>query len=227
MRAAKAQLRSCLQSEDWRSHLPEIAEAGTTSVGPLFSFLLLDPCMMHRAAVALGHTCAVLACHEPEKARNVVRRYMWHLSEESGNIGWGIPQAFAETLVESPLLAKEFHRILITYVIDLGKEDNYCDNGLLRRSCYWACGRFCGAKPEWCLTWREWLLKGLRDVDIPCRGYAAWALGQLPGDFMDQPLLRELAQAEFHEECILFDGHTTYTKTVSELALEAMAKEPR
>ncbi|MCR5813280.1 MAG: HEAT repeat domain-containing protein [Desulfovibrio sp.] len=223
MRQAKQAIRQILEDPSWRSRLDEIVAAGATSVGPLFSFLLLDPLMRHKAALALGLTVATMAEHEAEKARNVVRRYMWHLSEESGNIGWGIPEAFAETLVASPLLTREFHRILITYVIDLGREDNFCDHDILRRSCYWACGRFAEVRPELCLGWRPWLLKGLADSDCICRGMAAWALGKLPKDLMDVPHLRRLAQAGHEEVCVLFDGEKLYEKSVSQLAFEALA----
>ena len=54
------------------------------------------------------------------------------MSEESGNIGWGIPEAFAECLAASPELAKTYHKILISYIVDLGFDDNYCDNDQLR-----------------------------------------------------------------------------------------------
>ncbi len=222
MRQAKKVIREALEDEGWQSRLCDIARGGQTSVGPLFSFLLLEPLMRHKAALALGMTVAGIAEKEPEKARNVVRRYMWHLSEESGNIGWGIPEAFAETLVASPLLAREFHRILITYVIDLGREDNFCDHDILRRSCYWACGRFAEARPDLCSGWRPWLLKGLQDSDIICRGMAAWALSRLPKQLMDAPQLRRLAEAGHEELCLLFDGKNVYEKSVSCLAREAL-----
>ena len=170
MRSAKQKLRECLLSQQWREHLDEIAQGGLENVGPLFSFLLLGPLTMHRAAVALGQITALLAKDQPETAKNIVRRLMWHLNEESGNIGWGIPEAFAEILAASEPLAKDFHRILISYIIDLGRDDNYCDNDTLRRSCYWAIGRLAQARPQLCLTARQWLLKGLEDEDMVCRG---------------------------------------------------------
>lgn len=114
MRSTKQQLKQYLQSPQWRDHLEEIAAGGASHVGPLFSFLLLGPQTMHRAAVALGLTTARLAEREPEAARNIIRRFMWHMNEESGNIGWGIPEAFGESLAASPLLAKDFHRVLVS-----------------------------------------------------------------------------------------------------------------
>ncbi|MBQ7739491.1 MAG: HEAT repeat domain-containing protein [Desulfovibrionaceae bacterium] len=224
MRQAKRELRQMLEQDTWRTHLSAIAEGGTTHIGPLFSFLPTDPLLMHRAAVALGAVCANLSQTEMEKARNVVRRYMWHLSEESGNIGWGIPEAFAETLLQSDALAREFRRILITYVIDLGREDNYCDNNVLRRSCYWACGRYAQEKSELCLDWRGWLVKGLDDEDIICRGMACFGLAQLPLNLMDVPKLRAIENANFQDICILFDGENIYEQTVSELARRAVER---
>ena len=224
MRQAKSWLKDMLAGDNWREHLPLIAQGGVTQVGPLFSFLPQDPRMMHRAAVALGAVCAHLSQTEMDKARNVVRRYMWHLSEESGNIGWGIPEAFAETLVQSPALAREFGRILITYVIDLKREDNYCDNSVLRRSCYWACGRYLDVYADQYSDWRGWLVRGLDDEDIICRGMACFALAKLPLNLMDVPKLRAIAMGNFNETCLLFDGEDVYEQTVSELANHALVK---
>ena len=222
MRSTKQKLKECLVSPQWRDHLDEIAQGGLENVGPLFSFLLLGPQTMHRAAVALGQVTALLAQQQPETAKNIIRRLMWHLNEESGNIGWGIPEAFAEILAASESLAKDFHRILISYVIDLGRDDNYCDNDTLRRSCYWAIGRLAQARPQLCLSARPWLIKGLEDVDMVCQGMAAWSLGQLPRDLMDAPALRRLADAGNTTPCELFDGHDVYEKTASQIAAEAL-----
>ncbi|MBQ9536996.1 MAG: HEAT repeat domain-containing protein [Desulfovibrionaceae bacterium] len=224
MRQAKGELKGLLSAANWREYLPTIAQGGVTHIGPLFSFLLLEPLMMHKAAVALGATCSYLSETSPEKARNVVRRYMWHLSEESGNIGWGIPEAFAETLVQSKLLAQEFYKILITYVIDLGREDNYCDNNYLRRSCFWACGRFAEQNQALCLDWRKWLAKGLDDEDVICRGMACFALTKLPLDFSIVPKLQSIAQGSYPERCVLFDGEQLYEQSVSDLAMLALRR---
>lgn len=224
MRQIKNELKSQLQAEQWQDFVPDIAKGGMTHVGPLFSMLLLGPLMMHRAACCLGATCALLAKETPEQARIVIRRFMWHMNEESGNIGWGIPESFGETLAQSPLLAEEYHRILLSYIMDTQQEDNFCDNDLLRRSCFWAVGRLAQGRPELCSNARPWLVKGLEDKDIPCRGMAAWALGQLPSSLMDAPALRRLAESNVPDVCILFDGHGVIEKCVTTLAREALAK---
>ncbi|MBO4313926.1 MAG: HEAT repeat domain-containing protein [Desulfovibrio sp.] len=224
MRAVKQSFREYLSDAAWRSHLEEMAARGAAAVGPLFSFLPGEPLFRHRAAAALGLTCARLAESSPARGQEIVRRYMWHLSEESGNIGWGVPEAFGETLAASPRLAAAFGRILVSYVIDLGRDDNYCDNDVLRRSCYWAIGRRLEARPEQGDYARPWLRRGLDDKDALCRGMAAWALSRLPQDMMDAPALRRLADAGIEDVCILFDGEKCLEKTVSELAREALAR---
>lgn len=179
-RSLKSDLRTRLESSDWRRELDAIAAlSGKETVGPLMSFLLLGGAMKWRAAVALGLCVAGLAEAHREDARVVVRRLMWHMNEESGNIGWGIPEAMAEILASHRGLAEEYHRILISYVRDTDKDNNFCDHAPLRRSCYWAVGRLAQAWPDLARGAGEPLLAGLHDEDAPCRGAAAWALGQL------------------------------------------------
>lgn len=223
-RRAKAELKKMLEQSDWRAHLPGIAAGGLGNVGALFSFLLYGPQMMHRAAQALGATVASIYDREPEAARNIIRRFMWHMNEDSGNIGWGIPAAFGETLAQSPGLAKSYANILTSYIMDLGFADNYCDQAALRRECYWAIGCLAQAQPRLMEKARPWLLKGLHDEDSICRGMAAWALGQLPGDFMDAPALGQLANAGNNDICEVFDSGEMRSETVSGWARIALAK---
>lgn len=222
IREKKQCLSQWLASPEWRGHLNEIADAGALSVNALFALLPRETLVRHRAAVGLGAVCARMAETSIERAREIVRRYMWHMNEESGNIGWGIPEAFAETLVASPALAQEFYRVFISYVISLNKDDNFCDHAILRRSCYWGIGRFAGARPDLGEYARPWLLKGLTDEDAQCRGLAAWAIGQLPASLMDGPALRRLAQSGQQETCEVFDGEGFMVKGVSQLAHEAL-----
>ena len=69
--------------------------------------------------------------------------------------------------------------------------------------------------------------KGLEDVDMTCRGMAAWALAQLPPDLMDAPALRRLADAGNAAPCELFDGHDIYEKTASQIAADALQGSPK
>lgn len=221
-RQLKKQFQKLFSQPDWQASIPEIAANGQAAVSPLFSFLPGDPELRHKAAIALGATVAKLAETDFEKACVVIRRFMWHMSEESGNIGWGIPEAFAECLAASPVLAEKYRNILISYIIDLGHDDNYCDNDILRRSCYWAIGRFAQAQPELAEKARPWLEKGLQDMDSPSRGMAAWALAQLGTDLDEAPALRALTSSDNTDTVSVYENNRLANRTVSDLALDAL-----
>lgn len=222
MRKQKQRLGELLAGDDWAAHLNEIAAMGSQAVGALFSFLSRDPQLMHRAARALGLTTAAIYKTDPQAATEIIRRFMWHMNEESGNIGWGIPAAFAEALVASPELAEKFGHILNTYIMDLGFDDNYCDHDALRRTCYWAIGRHAQAHPRLTAKAHPWLVRGLQDEDSICRGMAAWALGQMAPDLMDAPALRMLAQAGNTDRCEVFENDELREYGVSELAQKTL-----
>lgn len=225
MRQAKQKYKVWLASPQWRERLPEIAADGMESIGPLIALLPLDVLTRHKAAVALGQSTAMVAASAMEAAHNILRRLMWHMNEESGNIGWGIPEAFAEILVASEPLAEKYHRILCSYIMDLGHDDNYCDHDILRRSCYWAIGRLAGARPALCVYVRPWLNKGLADKDGVCQGMAAWALGQLAPDIMDAPALQRLARTENTPLCEIFDGEAVHSIPAARLAEQALHRQ--
>lgn len=225
MRQAKKRLKALLEGPGWQENLEQIAAGGLANTGALFSFLLYDPEFMHRAARALGLTTAAVCEKNPEAARNIIRRFMWHMNEDSGNIGWGIPDAFAETLAASRRLAESYASILLSYIMELGFADNYCDHAPLRRECYWAAGHLAQAWPDLAEKARPWLARGLGDEDSLCRGVAAWALGQLGPGLMEAPSLAALARAGDEDECVIFDGGVMRTNTVSGWAACALARK--
>ncbi|MFI3272242.1 MAG: HEAT repeat domain-containing protein [Pseudomonadota bacterium] len=182
-RALKTRLHAVLSGDDWREQAsPILQEYGRQNVGPLFSFLLFGGAMTGRAALCLGEVVASMADENMESARVIMRRFMWHMNEESGNIGWGIPEAMAACLVAHDGLAKEFHRILISYIRDRDGDSNFCDYAPLRRHCFWAVGSFVGQRPDFVVqsglvpALFTSLGAGLDDEDAPCRAYAAWTI---------------------------------------------------
>jgi len=227
MRANKALLRDALGAPDWRERVERLtAKTPSAFVGPLISCLARGGTPAGRAAVALGACVAAMAREAPEDARVVMRRFMWHMNEESGNLGWGVPESMAETLAHSSLLAKEFSRVLLSYIRDTGREDNFVDHAPLRRSCYWAVGRLLQARPEFAASALPLLQAGLRDEDIPCRGMAAWAFAQMNVPAYLRPELETLAAATENATTLVqvFDGDTVRECTVAGLAGLALAK---
>lgn len=179
-RTLKSSIRSRLESSDWPAFTQELEHVPARElVGPLFACLPLGGEATDRAAAALGRAVSRMADEHVEEARNVVRRLMWHMNEESGNIGWGIPEAFAEVLAQHRRLGDEFHSILFSYITNTGKEDNFCDNAVLRRSCFRAAERLALARPDLAPKARGPLQAGLRDDDPICRELAREALDKI------------------------------------------------
>ncbi len=246
----KTRLTSILQQDDWQEAINhELVRPGQAPVlvNPLLAFLN-RPELRHKAAWSLGRAVALIAAESMEQARVIMRRMMWSMNEESGNLGWGIPEAMGCILAESPELAREYGRILLSYGHDTGIEDNFVDHAPLRRGVRWAIGRFAAARPEAALRALPQMVAALDDPDPEAAGLAAWALGQLaarpaepaspgpaspeavrPGlaDQENAPLLRQAlerlrALEELPERPVqIFDGSRLVDTTVKALAAAA------
>ena len=89
----------------------------------LFSFLVTtNQTIKKHTVTALGEVVSRLAEEDIESARIVMRRLMLSVTEESGGIGWNTPEAMGEIMARSEKLAKEYHKILISYTIGGGNE---------------------------------------------------------------------------------------------------------
>ncbi len=95
------------------------------AINPLIGALLHPEEKVQEAAIkAIGHVVAQLAERDLEAARVIMRRFMWMLNEESGGIGWGVPQAMAEVMARVPRLAQEYLTVFLSY---LWEEGNYLE----------------------------------------------------------------------------------------------------
>jgi hypothetical protein len=115
-------------------------------IHPLFSCLYSSNDKVRYGAVAsFGQVMARLADKDMEKARVVMRRFMWMLNDESGGIGWGVPEAFAECLTCHAGLAKEYSHVLVSFM----REDGfYLELEPLQRGLMWGIGRLAESRPE-------------------------------------------------------------------------------
>jgi len=125
-----------------------------------------------------------------ETARNILRRMTWFLNEESGGIGWGIPEAMGEILARDETLAREFAPLLLSY---LRPGENFLEFEPLLRGALWAVGRVAQAFPGILVSLGagNLLLSLLDSRDPASRGLAAWGLGSL-GDEKSLPALVRL-----------------------------------
>lgn len=116
------------------------------TINTLISFLChLDEQVRWHSVTALGELISTLAVKNSEEGRIVMRRFMWMLNEESGGIGWGVPEAMGEVLTKSSVLDREFNRILLSYIDDHG---NYLEHDPLRQGALWGVARVSEFKPH-------------------------------------------------------------------------------
>lgn len=159
-RRMKSRVLELLQAPGWERRLPDLLalpEEGRPDgglaqlVGPLFSFLLhRDEAVRWHAVTALGFVVAAMADRTMEPARIVMRRFLWHMNEESGNLGWGIPESMGESMARHARLAEEYHKPLASYIQDpecIG-DCNFLDHPPLRTGVYWGLGRLAEVRPD-------------------------------------------------------------------------------
>jgi len=179
-RRTKKDVRAILLSEDWQSRLSELEEWAPKSLLPaLFSLRLdKDEAVRWRVVTAFGLTAKRLADSNMEKTRILMRTCMWYMNEESGNLGWGVPHFMGEAMLKSEKIAKEFHKILASYIFcDEDCDGNFLDHPELRRDVFWGLARLAEGRPEFVEVGERFLVAALAETDPYNRAYAARALG--------------------------------------------------
>ncbi len=173
-RRNKQSLRSAFAAieagADWENIRVRIGLSHKELAAALFALLAEGGGTARLAAEGMGFAVAGVYAHDgPESARNIVRRFIWHMNEESGNAGWGVPVAFAEVLAACPPLAEEYHTILFSYLLDLPGDSNFCDFAPLRAECYDAAELLLLRCPQYREPARKFLADILADPDPICR----------------------------------------------------------
>jgi len=218
-RELKELVLGALRSDDRAQGLAELAKlpAGQV-VNPLFSFFCsTDPAVRWRAVTAMGTVMTRLASADMEAARVIVRRMIWQLNEESGGIGWGIPEAMGETMARHEGLAEEYAHMLVSYIQEDG---NFLEHVPLQRGVLWGLGRLARARPSLVKKAAPDIAMFLSAEDAQLRGLAAWILG-LVGAQEARPGLEKLT-ADRAEVRLYLDWREE-SSTVSELAGRALA----
>ena len=147
-RQLKARFFSICSSSGWRGSLEEALPEGDalkTALNPLLALLPRPQCRLP-AAYGLGLALSRLALADMERARVFMRRMMWSLNEESGNLGWGVPEAMGAALAMSPVLARAYSRVFLSYGYETGREDNFLDYAPLRCGVYVGAAMLAGAE---------------------------------------------------------------------------------
>lgn len=203
--ALRKRVEAMLRSEDFADRLGEWeALPGRQVINPLLSFLFhAEEILKWRAVTAIGVVVAHLADSDMESARNIMRRLIWSLNDESGGIGWGSAEAMGEIMARHERVANEFACILMSYI---QPEGNPLENGLLERGVLWGIGRFGQSRPHMLEGCASYLFPYLGSQDATHRGMAAWALDSMRARAPEELIRRILddpAEVSLYEDGVL------------------------
>jgi hypothetical protein len=147
MKKIKNEIQELLSEDDFPSNLRALDDYPTKKLITTLVSLLYnpDPSIKERSILALGHYVAKIAEEDIEYARVIMRRLMLSLTEESGGIGWGAPEAMGEIMARNFQLAMEYHKMLISYTTGGGNELEFEE---LQKDVIAGLRRLAGSYPE-------------------------------------------------------------------------------
>ncbi|HET8538496.1 MAG TPA: hypothetical protein VFL83_01360 [Anaeromyxobacter sp.] len=131
-----------------------------------------DALVRWRAVEAAGRIAAARGRPDPEGARDMVRRALWLMNDESGGCLWLAPEVLGAALASVPALRPEFLQVLASFL----EEEPF------REGTRWALWRVALAAPaEVAAAAAPALAASLADPDPAVRGHAALALAAAAG----------------------------------------------
>lgn len=166
-----------------------------------------------QAIEALGRVTEAMAQRDPEAVREIIRRLLWSMNDESGSASWSAPEAIGEIIYGNPDLFKDYVAIVV----------NASEEEIFHRGIAWSLGRIGRQRPDLVQEFLPLLVEFLRHPRAEVRGYAARALGQIgspAGEALSK--LKELVEDRTVVE--VYEGNKIVSYQVNELAKEAIAK---
>ena len=122
-------------------------------VNPLISLLChTEDRIRWNAVFMLGWVIDTISESDIENGRVIMRRLLWMLNDESGGIGWGVPEAMAETMFHNRTLAREYLHMLVSYTKDDGPElfqdGNFLELPMMQQGVLWGVCRVAEKYPS-------------------------------------------------------------------------------
>ena len=164
-----------------------------------------------RAIEAIGLVSKELAESDAETVRNIVGRLLWMIRDESGGIGWSVPETLGEIVRHNPQLCADIAPIIASF-----HEEKMLTAGVL-----WALGRIGRINNETVGYAIPIVLPYLQSADPTLRGYAALALGRL-GAIGAVSKLKQLSSD--NNAVTFYEDGELRQKTVGGFAEEALGK---
>ncbi len=188
----KNELIKILKNSDWE----KLRAWGKTDPSPFRMLLPLlhnpEAIIRWRAVQAVGKAAAYKAENDIEGVRELIRRLLWSMNDESGNLIRKAPETIAEILVNIPRLADEYAGVLASFL----REEPF------QRGTHWALARLARYRPEVVRVQAQKLRESLNDPNPHIRAYAAAALrrsGKGEWDDLLQDLTNDSADIQYYD----------------------------
>lgn len=209
--SVKAQVKELLDTKQFEK-VAELSQHQKSVVRYLFSFLYSTDDLLHwRAAETLGLVAVSQARQGAEAERNIPRRLVWSLAEESGSTAWPAPEALGAVVSAKPSLFPDFARIVMSFI----------DDPVLCRGVLWSARKISEKRPDLIYDFIPKVMSVLKDPNPTLRGHAAWALGAMKA----VEARSQLKDLQADESAIhIYDNRELKEKTVGELAINSLTE---
>lgn len=181
-------------------------QAKTLKYTQSFIYGSYDDPIRWQAITAFGNLAQIYADEYDEAYRNVLRRSLWAMNDESGNVPWGAPEVMAAIIKAAPKYNYDFTAPMITN----GLDNPMCHIGVL-----WAFGHLGGNFSPELQQFLPRLTFALSANDATLCGYAVWAYTQAtyaPASDLIKSLINN------YTEITLYDGSQLQKTTIAALA---------
>ncbi len=171
-----------------------------------------------RAVSALGAIVASSAL-SGESVEALLDRFIWSMSDESGAVPYGIPEAVGEILARRSDLKQRFYPLLVSYVV----HEELVQTGPILNGAVWALGHVGLDDVEEKERTAPGLKTALRSDDAELRGAAAWTAGRLGIHGVEKELREINEKGDPETACLLINGVISDFE-VGELTRRALEK---
>lgn len=161
---------------------------------------------------AIGRAAGAIAAGDPDKARELIRRLLWALNEESGGTPWGATGAAGAIVAARPDLFAGYLSMICPFHDDVSIYPEFI----------WSLAAVGRTRPDLTAEYGPFLRAASDHGQAVVRGYAAWCLGMLRPAGAGAALAARLNDAA---EADVYEGDGVYRRrTVGAIAAESLSK---
>lgn len=178
-----------------------------------------EPRRKWRAVSAMG-VVAGPGGFSTDKVKERIKRFLWALNDESGDVPYGIPEALGEILAVRPELRSQYVAILVSFLV----QEELVQTGPVLAGAIWALGRAGVPNQEERERTQPGLSAALAADDPYVRGAALWAAARLDLAASLDGKIRDLV-GDRDTVCLLIDG-VIQEMQIGDLARQVLGEGP-